>query len=1007
MASHFKSVAQRLRSWFLPRKLRRSQQRTRFLRIEQMEERALLANIGVSIDNAAHNLLIFDPATGTQTGLVSIPTTSYTLDTVIAPTGNFAYVSDFSASRVWVVDLAAKTLASGTNPISVTTFAEDLDITDDGHYLLVSDGGSGGSFAVVDTTAHMQVFSGNTPGGGAIAISTQGTDVLISSASNPTYRYSINPASGALRYTGQLNAVGGMNVTISPNGTTALVHNAFGGAVTSILVSGMTTLDSTPIFIGTTIEATAFSPDGKHFYVRTRSTVVGFNYDPATGEIGDTVLFTSASINPAEPYYGVDQLDATSTRVYTQDGDHVLALDALTGAAILGITPVPPVAGASFVGVDIASNLSIVSLSPHSAVINGASFTLTVNGQDFYSDSSVQWNGVPLTTTFVGSTKLTAVVPAGDLAQPRGSTNITVVNPTTDAGTSRAKVFYLNAPGATAPMMTAPTSTAITFNSATLGGTVANDNGSIIQIRGILYAPTATNPNPTVGGAGVIEVGDPAASTGAFTASLAGLNPNTSYSFVAFATNDIGTAYTTSVSTFSTLSTPAPLDAGWTFTSAGRDFFSGATLGSRFSTSGPITISHLGFWDGRTPGLAGSHPVGIWSDTGTLLAQTTVLKTDPLQNGFRYHGLTTPLVLSVGTYVVGGFYGVRDEYGFNAKNFTTLPGVTFLGAAADYSGAFAFPEEYEDDPSFLGFFGANFLVASSQVSTTTTVTAANATYDGNPHGATAVVTPGSPAGGTTFLYTGTGATVYSSIDAPTNAGTYHVVASFTPSVPSAYTPSSGSADYTISKKAIIYTIGDATHVYGSTVNLAATLGTTINTGVNDENLGITYASTGNTVTANVGSYAITGVVSDGTGLASNYTVTLTRGILSVTRATLTGDATTQDALNMAKQGMLTITVSNIAGLLNGDTLTTFLSTAQYYITVRTNKYVFVPTTVTTAGGRITIAYTLKNSALASQLAAELADNTSAATAISAGFYMESMNYTFTDDHLTRLFSTLI
>ena len=46
-----------------------------------------------------------------------------------------------------------------------------------------------------------------------------------------------------------------------------------------------------------------------------------------------------------------------------------------------------------------------------------------------------------------------------------------------------------------------------------------------------------------------------------------------------------------------------------------------------------------------------------------------------------------------------------------------------------------------------------------------------------------------------------------------------------------------------------------------------TCGTTINTGVNGENLDIAYSSTGDTATANVGSYAITGVVSNGTGLA--------------------------------------------------------------------------------------------------------------------------------------------
>ncbi len=170
------------------------------------------------------------------------------------------------------------------------------------------------------------------------------------------------------------------------------------------------------------------------------------------------------------------------------------------------------------------------------------------------------------------------------------------------------------------------------------------------------------------------------------------------------------------------------------------------------------------------------------------------------------------------------------------------------------------------------------------------------------------------------------------------------------------------------------------------------MGTTFRTGVNGENLEIAYSSAGNTSTANAGSYGITGIVSDGSGLASNYSVTLTAGTLTVTQAILTGNATTQDALNMAKQGKLTIGVSNISGLLNGDTLTTFLSTAEYFITVGQNKYVFVPSTVTTSGSSITVSYSLKNPALATSLAAELGDNTSAATAVRAGFYMESLNY---------------
>jgi hypothetical protein len=91
--------------------------------------------------------------------------------------------------------------------------------------------------------------------------------------------------------------------------------------------------------------------------------------------------------------------------------------------------------------------------------------------------------------------------------------------------------------------------------------------------------------------------------------------------------------------------------------------------------------------------------------------------------------------------------------------------------------------------------------------------------------------------------------------------------------------------------------------------------------------------------------------------------------------------------------------------LNGDTLTTFLSTAQYFITIGANQYVFVPTTVTTSGSSITIAYTLKNSALLAELGSVLDAATSSATAVSAGFEMDSLNYSLTDDFLTRLFST--
>lgn len=108
------------------------------------------------------------------------------------------------------------------------------------------------------------------------------------------------------------------------------------------------------------------------------------------------------------------------------------------------------------------------------------------------------------------------------------------------------------------PTVTSPTMTAITTASATLGGNVTSAGDGAIVKRGILYAKTADNANPQLGGANVIEVDDSAQTTGVFTEAINGLAANTSYSFVAFVTNAAGTTYTSPVSTFTTPLPPLP-----------------------------------------------------------------------------------------------------------------------------------------------------------------------------------------------------------------------------------------------------------------------------------------------------------------------------------------------------------------------------------------------------------------------------------------------------------------
>jgi uncharacterized repeat protein (TIGR01451 family) len=99
---------------------------------------------------------------------------------------------------------------------------------------------------------------------------------------------------------------------------------------------------------------------------------------------------------------------------------------------------------ATAVVVVVSSDPIITSLNPATAVAGRPELTVTVNGGGFVDESVVEWNGAPLATSFVGSSQLTAVVPAALLAEP-GSATITVVNPD-PGGTSNGVTFTITAP---------------------------------------------------------------------------------------------------------------------------------------------------------------------------------------------------------------------------------------------------------------------------------------------------------------------------------------------------------------------------------------------------------------------------------------------------------------------------------------------------------------------------------------------------------------------------------
>jgi hypothetical protein len=119
----------------------------------------------------------------------------------------------------------------------------------------------------------------------------------------------------------------------------------------------------------------------------------------------------------------------------------------------------------------VYSNVEAPQLSavtPASAEAGGAAFTLTVDGANFVNGSVVQWNGAARPTTFVSPTRLTAAVPATDIAA-EGSALLTVANPAPDGGTSNALTFQVG-PAPPRLLTDEGTGRAIALNSVTRVG---------------------------------------------------------------------------------------------------------------------------------------------------------------------------------------------------------------------------------------------------------------------------------------------------------------------------------------------------------------------------------------------------------------------------------------------------------------------------------------------------------------------------------------------------------
>jgi hypothetical protein len=179
-------------------------------------------------------------------------------------------------------------------------------------------------------------------------------------------------------------------------------------------------------------------------------TVSGLTPNSATaGSAALTVTASGSGFIPASiiewngAALGTTHVSSTSLTAQVPASD----LSSAGTATVAVQNPAPGGGLSSPVNFTIASPTpSVTSISPFSATVGGAAFTLTVSGTQFLSSSQVLWNGSPVPTTYLSSTSLTAQILSSDLISV-GSATVAVKSPTPGGGTSNGLTFAINPPG--------------------------------------------------------------------------------------------------------------------------------------------------------------------------------------------------------------------------------------------------------------------------------------------------------------------------------------------------------------------------------------------------------------------------------------------------------------------------------------------------------------------------------------------------------------------------------
>jgi hypothetical protein len=339
----------------------------------------------VANDSPTPSVTLFDADTYVVIGTVAIPppTGLLTGDVLCTPDLKQCFATNFDF-KVFVIDptTSPPSLAAGINPIIISNAGEDLSLSRDGKYLVVTNGAEPTPISAVNIATRTEVSTIPT-GQGANSVDVCSDGSVLATDGGRLRRLTLS-STGILTDTGEVFPISGtpMNVYCAPGAQSGFVLRFNPGETTSFTIPGLPRVDSRNT-TGPDAISGAFNLGGDRVFVRSAfpGKVDVFAFTPATGAWGARPLLTFDVAN-APTVFGLEQgaWHPDGTRLFIPEPGEVSVYDSSTGAflnRIMDPAIVSPT-GVTVVGQAAPSDLCAGNLPPGAIV--GTSGADILNG---------------------------------------------------------------------------------------------------------------------------------------------------------------------------------------------------------------------------------------------------------------------------------------------------------------------------------------------------------------------------------------------------------------------------------------------------------------------------------------------------------------------------------------------------------------------------------------------------------------------------------------------------